>query len=195
MFAVLSPRLSAELGLRDAAGRLPDPVLSPALWLSQRLLADYLERPGHDPQLAMRFAQALVAAALRRRRTVTSEAGGQAVERTKELLAGSPRAPVALERAAGAAHYSRFHLHRAFHARTGYTLHQYHLQLRLRDSVGPVLSGAPLADVALDLGFQGHSHFTARFRRAFGETPSAVRAAAASSDQAPRLIERLLSAA
>jgi AraC-like DNA-binding protein len=58
-----------------------------------------------------------------------------------------------------------------------------------------VLAGAPLADTALRLGFQGHSHFTARFRRAFGETPSAVRAAAADPAEAPRLIERLMLAA
>ena len=195
LFAVLSPRLAASLALEGPAGRLPDPVLSPALWLSQRLLAAYLDHPGHDPAVAMRFAHALVAAAVRRPPPVTSRAGGQGVERAKELLAGSPGELIALERVAGAAHYSRFHLLRAFHARTGYTLHQYHLHLRLRDSVGPVLAGAPLADTALRLGFQGHSHFTSRFRRAFGETPSAVRAAAADPDDTPRLIERLLLAA
>ena len=55
-----------------------------------------------------------------------------------------------------------------------------------------MLAGVPLADIALALGFQGHSHFTARFRRAFGETPSAVRAAAADATAAPDLIGRLL---
>lgn len=194
LFAVLSPRLAASVGL-ETPGRLPDPVLSPALWLSQRLLAAYLDHPEHAPDVAMRFAHALVAAAVRTPPPVTSRAGGQAVERAKELLAGSPDALIALEHLASAAHYSRFHLLRSFHARTGYTLHQYHLQLRLRDSVGPVLAGAPLADTALRLGFQGHSHFTARFRRAFGETPSAVRAAAADPAEAPRLIDRLLLAA
>jgi AraC-like DNA-binding protein len=194
LFAVLSPGLAASLGL-EAPGRLPDPVLSPALWLSQRLLAAYLDHPEHDPDVAMRFAHALVAAAVRRPPPATTRAGGQAVERAKELLAGSPGELIALERVAGAAHYSPFHLLRAFHARTGYTPHQYHLQLRLRDSVGSVLAGSPLADTAFGLGFQGHSHFTARFRRAFGETPSAVRAAAADPAEAPRLIERLLLAA
>jgi AraC-like DNA-binding protein len=101
---------------------------------------------------------------------------------------------VPLERIAHEAHYSRFHLLRAFHARTGYTLHQYHLHLRLRRSLGPLLAGVPLADIALDLGFKGHSHFTSRFRRAFGETPSGVRAIAADQAALPGLVERLLSA-
>jgi AraC-like DNA-binding protein len=195
LFAVLSPRLAASLALDAPVGRLPDPVLPPALWLSQRLLAAYLDHPEHDPDVALGFAHALVAAAVRRPPLAMSRAGGQAVEGTKELLAGSPGELIGLERVAGAAHYSRFHLLRAFHARTGYTLHQYHLQLRLRDSVGSVLAGEPLADTALRLGFQGHSHYTARFRRAFGETPSAVRAAAADPAEAPRLIDRLLLAA
>jgi AraC-like DNA-binding protein len=101
---------------------------------------------------------------------------------------------VPLDRVAREAHYSRFHLLRAFHARTGYTLHQYHLHLRLRRSLGPLLVGAPVADIALGLGFQGHSHFTARFRRAFGETPSAVRTAATDQDTLPALVGRLLAA-
>jgi AraC-like DNA-binding protein len=34
-----------------------------------------------------------------------------------------------------------------------------------------------LIDIALDLGFSSHSHFTDIFRRTFGNTPSAVRQA------------------
>ena len=35
--------------------------------------------------------------------------------------------------------------------------------------------GADLTDLALDLGYSSHSHFTAAFRKAFGVTPSAFR--------------------
>jgi AraC family transcriptional regulator len=35
--------------------------------------------------------------------------------------------------------------------------------------------GVDLIDIALDLGFSSHSHFTESFRRSFGRTPSAVR--------------------
>jgi transcriptional regulator GlxA family with amidase domain len=172
--------------------RLADPVLTPAVWLGQRLLAEYLALPGHDPAAASAIARMAVAAALQRIPAANGYAGGGAVEQTKELMATSPERLVPLSQAAAAAHYSRYHLLRAFHARTGYTVHQYHLQLRLRRSVDMLLSGVPLADIAHSFGFQGHSHFTARFHRAFGETPSAVRGSASDGDALPELIERLL---
>ncbi len=192
LFVVLGTGMCERLGLHTDPP--VDPALSPTVWLGQRLLAAYLCRPGHDAAIAERLAHGLVTAALRREPPDTSGAGGSAVERTKELMACSPGRIVPLEWAAREAHYSRFHLLRAFHARTGYTLHQYHLHLRLRRSLGPLLAGSPLADVALELGFQDHSHFTARFRRAFGETPSAVRAVAADQAALPGLVERLLAA-
>jgi AraC-like DNA-binding protein len=183
LFVVLGPGMCERLDLRP--GPAGDPALPPTVWLAQRLLAAYLCRPAYDQAVAGRLARELVTAALRPSPPGASGAGGSAVEHTKELP---------LERIAREAHYSRFHLLRAFHARTGYTLHQYHLHLRLRNSLGPLLAGVPVAEIALELGFQGHSHFTARFRRAFGETPSGVRAIAADQAALPDLVGRLLAA-
>ena len=192
LFVVLGPGMCERLGLdTDPPG---DPALTPHVWLAQRLLAAYLCRPGHDADLAERLARELVMTALRPAPPATSGAGGSAIERTKELMARSTGRLVPLDRVAREAHYSRFHLLRAFHARTGYTMHQYHLHLRLRRSLGPLLAGTPVAEIALELGFQGHSHFTARFRRAFGETPSSVRAIAADQAALPDLVGRLLAA-
>jgi AraC-like DNA-binding protein len=194
LYAILQPAMCDRLGLRPEG--VADPVLTPAVWLAQRLLAAYLTLPGHDPAAAAGLARAVLEAALRPPPPADrGNAGGRAVERTKELLARSPARRLPLARVASEVNYSRYHLLRAFHARTGYTMHQYHLQLRLRQAVEPILAGVPLGDVAFGLGFQGHSHFTARFRRAFGETPSAVRAAAADEQSAPQLIGRLLAAA
>jgi len=194
LFVVLSPALRDEL-VPDPLG-LRDPVLPPALWLGQRLLAEYLRRPDHDPVIAGRLAREVV------RRTLTPSldrargtAGGGAIEHTQELMAAGTERLLPLERLARETHYSPFHLLRAFHARTGYTVHQYHLQLRLRRSVDLVLMGTPLADVALGLGFQGHSHFTARFRRAFGWTPSTLREAVGDGGAVPALIGDLIAAA
>jgi AraC family transcriptional regulator len=192
LFVALGPHLCERLGVSlDPAG---DPPLPPSVWLAQRLLAAYLGRPRHDPQVAQRLVLELVAAALRPAPPGRIGAGGSAVEHTKELMARTPGRLVPLAQIAREMHYSRYHLLRAFHARTGYTLHQYHLHLRLRSSLGPVLAGAPLAEIALELGFQGHSHFTSRFRRAFGETPSAVRTIAADPVALPELVGRLLAA-
>ena len=192
LFVVLGAGMCERLGLRP--GPAGDPALTPTVWLAQRLLAAYLSWPGSDAAVAERLARDLVVTTLRPSPTAVSGAGGSAVEQTKELMACSPGRLLSLERIAREAHYSRFHLLRAFHARTGYTMHQYHLHLRLRRSLGPLLAGEPVADIALELGFQGHSHFTSRFRRAFGETPSAVRAAAADGTALPGLVGRLLAA-
>ncbi|HXD70745.1 MAG TPA: AraC family transcriptional regulator [Gaiellales bacterium] len=192
LFVVLGAAMCEQLGLRP--GRAGDPALPPTVWLAQRLLAAYLCRPASDAAVAGRLARDLVVTTLRPSPAAASGAGGSAVEHTKELMARSPGRLLPLERIARDAHYSRFHLLRAFHARTGYTMHQYHLHLRLRRSLGPLLAGAPVADIALELGFQGHSHFTARFRRAFGATPSAVRAIASDQAALPGLVERLLAA-
>jgi len=190
LFVVPGPGMCEQLGLRP--GRAGDPALPPTVWLAQRLLAAYLCRPGYDAPLAQRLAHDLLVTTLRPSPAAASGAGGGAVEHTKEIMARSPGRLLPLERIAREAHYSRFHLLRAFHARTGYTMHQYHLHLRLRRSLGPLLAGVAVADIALELGFQGHSHFTARFRRAFGETPSAVRAVAADATALPDLVRRLL---
>jgi len=69
-----------------------------------------------------------------------------------------------------------FHLARMFRSRTGFSLHAYRNQLRLRAALERLRDpGVDLIDIALDLGFSSHSHFTETFRRSFGKTPSAVR--------------------
>lgn len=71
---------------------------------------------------------------------------------------------------------SPYHLHRRFRAATGWTAHAYRDHLRLREGLARVLDGEPdLSALAFDLGYASHSHFTTRFRRAFGATPSQVR--------------------
>jgi transcriptional regulator GlxA family with amidase domain len=57
------------------------------------------------------------------------------------------------------------------------TLHDYRQQLRVRHALETVTAGkSDLLDVALGLGYSGHSHFTAAFREAFGAPPSVLRA-------------------
>ena len=71
---------------------------------------------------------------------------------------------------------SVFHLARIFKARTGFSLHAYRNQLRLRAALEQLCNpAADLTTLALDLGFSSHSHFTETFRRNFGRTPSAIR--------------------
>jgi AraC-like DNA-binding protein len=70
---------------------------------------------------------------------------------------------------------SPFHLARVFRAGTGFSLHGFRTQLRLRVAWDrlPEARG-DLTRLALELGFASHSHFTDSFRRAFGVAPSRI---------------------
>jgi len=102
-----------------------------------------------------------------------------ALEETKALLVGHDTEPPSVTAVAGRVAYSPYHLARLFRAHTGMSMYTYWRQQRLRLSVARVLDGDErLADIASDLGFSSHSHFTYDFRRTFGVTPHALRAAA-----------------
>jgi AraC-like DNA-binding protein len=70
---------------------------------------------------------------------------------------------------------SPFHLCRVFRRETGYSLHQYRTELRLRWSLQPLADGVDILSVALGAGFSHHSHFTTAFKRTFGLRPSEFR--------------------
>jgi AraC-like DNA-binding protein len=65
----------------------------------------------------------------------------------------------------------------------GTSIYDYVLQERLAQTLDSVLDGGDdLTAIALDAGFASHSHFTARFRRFFGCTPTALRRTATAED-------------
>jgi AraC-like DNA-binding protein len=97
-------------------------------------------------------------------------------EAARDVIARRYRIDLSLADIAGAIGGSVFHLARAFRRRTGFSMHRYRNQLRLRVALERL--GDPRIDLsrlALDLGFSSHSHFTETFRRSFGRTPSDFR--------------------
>ena len=77
---------------------------------------------------------------------------------------------------------SPFHLSRIFHETTGISLRRYVSRLRTSVAAARLASGASdLTELALDLGFADHSHFTNTFRREWGLCPSRFRASFAVS--------------
>lgn len=101
------------------------------------------------------------------------------VEAVKAAISASPAAHFALRDFARETQSSPFHLCRAFRAVTGSSITNYQHGLRLRLSLELLRdSRAGLADIALQLGFASHSHFTSLFRRHFGIAPSRFRAIA-----------------
>jgi AraC family transcriptional regulator len=118
----------------------------------------------------------------RRHRPDTLQLRQEWVERVKLLMARQPGANLSLSEIARAVHCSPFHLARLFHATVGSSIHQYHLRLRLALALERLLDRpASLTELALDLGFTSHSHFTATFQRFFGSSPSGFRRATSGS--------------
>jgi AraC-like DNA-binding protein len=72
---------------------------------------------------------------------------------------------------------SPFHLSRVFHQIAGMSLRRYVGRLRVNVAADRLSRGTrDLTDLALDLGFADHSHFTNAFRREWGCSPSRLRA-------------------
>lgn len=98
------------------------------------------------------------------------------VERAKAELWSSLGETIGVEELARRLGSSPFHLSRIFKRETGFSVHEYLLQLRLRTGLERLHeSKGSMLMLALQLGFVSHSHFTAAFRRAFGLLPSEAR--------------------
>jgi AraC family transcriptional regulator len=70
---------------------------------------------------------------------------------------------------------SPFHASRVFRRVTGLSIHRQLNRLRLREALFrlPEMQGQ-LVELALDLGFSSHSHFSNAFKAEFGHTPSSL---------------------
>jgi AraC family transcriptional regulator len=98
------------------------------------------------------------------------------VEQAKELLTETAAERLSLSDLGRRLHTSAYHLAHVFREGTGFTLHGYRTQLRLRIALERLRhTDTDLSALAHELGFASHSHFTDTFRRAFGVPPSALR--------------------
>lgn len=76
---------------------------------------------------------------------------------------------------AGTVNASARTLARRFQSETGLSFGAWRQQARVMEAMGRLGSGAPVTQVALDLGYDSVSAFSAMFRRAAGTTPSDYR--------------------
>jgi AraC family transcriptional regulator len=85
--------------------------------------------------------------------------------------------PLAAERLAEVAGFSRFHFHRQFADFIGVGVARYVLLMRLRRATYQIAFDrkARIIDVALEAGFENPESFTRAFRSAFGQSPSEFR--------------------
>jgi AraC family transcriptional regulator len=197
-FLLVEPELLDEVVPWLAGTRFPvsHGPLEPSKYLLHRLLLRAVEARSADRLLfeetlcrllaeAVASGLRLVTASTRRERRSTARSHAELVEATKELVAGRLGDRLTLGEIARTVHSSPFHLARVFRAHTGFTIHGYRNQLRLRSSLESLFD--PDVDLALlgrRLGYSSHSHFTDSFRRAFGRPPSAVRREGRTADLA-----------
>lgn len=119
------------------------------------------------------FGRVLEAAAM----PVRNDPMRDAVEQTKRMIAAAPSRNIKLRALASETQSSPFHLCRAFRRLTGMTITTFRHSLRVRLALDRLRDrAADLTDLALDLGYASHSHFTNVFRRHTGVTPSQFRA-------------------
>lgn len=85
----------------------------------------------------------------------------------------SPETPVSLASCAAYLDTSTRTLSRLFQRETGMSFGQWLRRARLLKSLDALAAGIPIVDVALSLGYDSPSAFTAMFRRTLGVAPSA----------------------
>jgi len=100
------------------------------------------------------------------------------VDRVKLLLASDLTRRWTLSDIAAEVHGSPIYLTQVFQQVEGMPLYRYQLRLRLARSLDLLNRFDDLTDLALEVGFSSHSHFTAAFRRTYGRSPSAFKRAA-----------------
>jgi AraC family transcriptional regulator len=109
------------------------------------------------------------------RRLAPGTATGRLIRRTKLFLEAHACTPFRLGHVADAVGASPAYLTDVFRRVEGVPLHKYVVQLRLSKALIELPHAEDLTELALELGFSSHSHFSAAFRREFGCTPSAFR--------------------
>lgn len=165
------------------------PILSdPAVFLRHRLLLDCIDRDGGRNALAIeemvidltRRSMVLATdereAGKRDLRPATRRAHREQVDHVKNLLAKHFHEDLVLGDIARAVASSPYHLARIFKREVGVPIHRYLNRLRLRASLHYLPDWKRgLTDLALELGYSSHSHFSDAFRREFGLSPSELR--------------------
>jgi AraC-like DNA-binding protein len=122
-----------------------------------------------------------------RTRSATRRAHRDVAENVKAILADRFRDRLTLSEVANAAKVSPYHLCRIFAREVGMPIHRYLNRLRLRDSLWQLAERqTSLTDLALDLGYSSHSHFTDAFRREFGVSPNEFRRGTVALEAAAR---------
>lgn len=112
------------------------------------------------------------------RATRASHGRQKLVDRAKLVLACELSRRWTLTEIAAAVGVSPVYLTQTFARVEGVPLYRYQLQLRLARALDLLGACEDLSMLGLELGFSSHSHFSAAFRQAYGQTPAQFRRSA-----------------
>ena len=98
------------------------------------------------------------------------------IEQVKDIIASDLGRNMTLSELSRSVNCSPFLLCRVFREATGQTITSYRHALRVLAALERLREGiTDITDLALELGYSSHSHFTHIFRRHLGITPSQFR--------------------
>ena len=100
------------------------------------------------------------------------------VDRVKLVLASDLARRWTLDEIAAEVGGSPVYLTQVFQRVEGMPLYRYQMRLRLARALDLIDQYDDLSALGLDLGFSSHSHFSAAFRQAYGQSPTAFRQSA-----------------
>lgn len=141
--------------------------------LKVQLLAQLLRR-ATNPSAAEELGIALLAEGVGETRRLSVH-DPRCVREAKARLHDCTEGRVTLGEVAEDIGVTSVHLTQAFKRSEGMPLYRYQTQLRLSRALAELPEREDITDLALELGYSSHSHFTATFRAALGVTPSAYR--------------------
>jgi len=139
----------------------------------------------HGAELAIEVANQMVYNAVRsdadiQRFSLNGRIGvSEKLKRAVRLMEQNLEMPLSTHELAAAVGISGRQLERLFGKHLHTSPKQYYVELRLRKARNLLMqTDAPVVQVALSCGFINHSHFTRRYKQAYGMTPHKVRAPA-----------------
>lgn len=169
----------------------PDDEIADQLWggidtgrvragtLKIQMLAQLLRRAGR-PLAAQEIAIAMLEEAVEESRPV-ADSDPRCVRLAKAALHDCEDGRISLESLAADIGVTSVHLTQCFKRSEGVPLYRYQTQLRLGRALERLPESDDITDLAFELGFSSHSHFTAAFREKVGITPSQFRQQARSA--------------
>jgi len=173
---------------RNSAGvavALPQPFDThggPFVGLAVRLFHEFSRTDAASALVIEGLALELFGLSLRAAQGGSTGAAPPWLERVREMLNESGRAPPGLARLAAEAGVHRGYLAAAFRRHFGCTVGDYARRRRVVLACRQLTeTDRPLAAIACDAGFADQSHFTRTFRRIVGVTPAAYRRTAGRS--------------